>query len=53
MTMLRRSASPTERSLLSLMASVSAVILVTGAALPALPLHIHDGLGFDPFIDCL
>jgi MFS family permease len=50
MTMLQRSASPTDRSLLSLMASVFAVFLVTGAALPALPLHIHDGLGFGPFI---
>lgn len=32
------------------MASVFAVFLVTGAALPALPLHIHAGLGFGPFI---
>ncbi|WP_246674659.1 arabinose transporter [Mesorhizobium sp. B4-1-3] len=50
MTMLQRSASPTDRSLLSLMASVFAVFLVTGAVLPALPLHIHEGLGFGPFM---
>lgn len=49
MTMSQRSASPADRSLLSLMASVFAVFLVTGAALPALPLHIHDGLGFGSF----
>nr|WP_234943700.1 arabinose transporter [Sinorhizobium meliloti] len=50
MTMLPRSASPADRSLLALMASVFAVFFVTGAALPALPLHIHDGLGFGPFM---
>ncbi|WP_208620189.1 arabinose transporter [Brucella grignonensis] len=50
MTLLQRSASPTDRSLLPLMASVFAVFLVTGAALPALPLHIHEGLGYGPFI---
>jgi MFS family permease len=32
------------------MSSVFAVFLVTGAALPALPLHIHDGLGLSPFV---
>ncbi|MDF3887605.1 arabinose transporter [Cupriavidus basilensis] len=42
-------ASPTDRPLLSLMACVFTVFLLTGAALPALPLHIHDGLGFGPF----
>jgi MFS family permease len=31
------------------MACVFTVFLVTGAALPALPLHIHDGLGFSAF----
>ncbi|WP_202882708.1 MFS transporter [Sinorhizobium meliloti] len=50
MTMLRRSASSTDRSRLSLMTAVFAVFLVTGAALSALPLHIHDSLGFGPFI---
>ncbi len=50
MTMPQRSASPADRSLLPIMAAVFAVFLVTGAALPALPLHIHDGLGFSPFI---
>jgi MFS family permease len=50
MTMSQRSASPAERSLLSLMASVFAVFLFTGAALPALPLHIHDGLGLGTFM---
>ncbi|BCQ28178.1 MFS transporter (plasmid) [Caballeronia sp. NK8] len=44
-----RSTSSTNRSLLSLMACVFTVFLVTGAALPALPLHIHDGLGFGTF----
>ena len=39
-----------ERSLLSLMACVLCVFLVTGAALPALPLHIQDGLGFGTFV---
>jgi len=32
------------------MASVFTVFLVTGAALPALPLHINDQLGFGPFM---
>ncbi|WP_185643523.1 arabinose transporter [Burkholderia sp. Bp8990] len=40
---------PIDRTLLSLMACVFAVFLVTGAALPALPLHIHDDLGFSTF----
>lgn len=50
MTLPQRLASPTDRSLLSLMASVFTVFLVTGAALPALPLYIHDNLGFGPFM---
>lgn len=50
MTMSRGAGSLADRSLLSLMASVFAVFLVTGAALPALPLHIHDRLGFGPFM---
>jgi MFS family permease len=41
--------SPMDRTLFSLMACVFAVFLVTGAALPALPLHIHDDLGFGTF----
>ncbi|HEL3862797.1 MFS transporter [Stenotrophomonas maltophilia] len=41
--------SPIDRTLLSLMTCVFTVFLVTGAALPALPLHIHDGLGFSAF----
>jgi len=36
-------------TLLALMASVFAVFLVTGAALPTLPLHIHRDLGFSTF----
>ncbi|WP_241974685.1 arabinose transporter [Paraburkholderia sp. BL17N1] len=39
----------TDRSLLSLMSCVFTVFLVTGAALPALPLHIHHDLGFSTF----
>jgi MFS family permease len=38
-----------ERTLLPLMACVFTVFLVTGAALPALPLHIHDDMGFGTF----
>ncbi|MEX3959422.1 arabinose transporter [Trinickia sp. EG282A] len=38
-----------DRSLLSLMTCVFTVFLVTGAALPALPLHIHRNLGFGTF----
>lgn len=37
------------RTLLALMACVFAVFLVTGAALPTLPLHIHRDLGFSTF----
>ncbi len=50
MTMPQRSVAPTDKSLLSFMASVFTVFLITGAALPALPLHIHDHLGFGPFM---
>ncbi len=45
-----KSKSPTDRSMLALMAAVLVVFLVTGAALPTLPLHIHAGLGFDAFV---
>lgn len=41
--------SPIHRTLPSLMGCVFAVFLVTGAALPALPLHIHGDLGFSTF----
>ncbi|ROR17923.1 putative MFS family arabinose efflux permease [Comamonas sp. BIGb0124] len=41
--------SSSQRSLLSLTCCVFSVFLVTGAALPALPLHIHDGLGLSTF----
>jgi MFS family permease len=50
MTMSQRPVSTADRSLLSLMACVFMVFLVTGAALPALPLHIHDHLGFGAFV---
>lgn len=38
-----------DRSLLPLISCVFTVFLVTGAALPALPLHIHHDLGFGTF----
>ncbi|MCC5091047.1 arabinose transporter [Xanthomonas campestris] len=38
-----------QRIVLGLMCSVFAVFLVTGAALPALPLYIHDDLGLSTF----
>ncbi|MER9871147.1 arabinose transporter [Mesorhizobium sp. M0136] len=37
-------------TLLPIMAAVSAGFLVIGLALPVLPLHVHDGLGFGPFV---
>lgn len=43
------SQAPTARTLLALMACVFSVFLVTGAALPALPLYIHGTLGFSAF----
>ncbi|CAG2153602.1 putative MFS-type transporter YfcJ [Cupriavidus yeoncheonensis] len=49
MNLYQPSAAPTEHTVLSLMACVFAVFLVTGAALPALPLYIHDSLGFSTF----
>ncbi|MGF6369033.1 MFS family permease [Paraburkholderia sp. RAU6.4a] len=45
----QRSTAPSTRSLLSVMASVFTVFLVTGAALPVLPLHVHDDLKFGTF----
>lgn len=47
--MLRLPGLQIDRALPSLMGCVFAVFLVTGAALPALPLHIHDDLGFGTF----
>lgn len=41
--------SSSQRTLLGLMCCVFTIFLVTGAALPALPLHIHDGLGMSTF----
>ncbi len=40
---------PVVSALLPLMAAVFVVFLVTGVALPALPLHVHDGLGLGAF----
>ncbi len=42
-------ARPLVRALLPLMAPVFVVFLVTGVALPALPLHVHDRLGLGAF----
>ena len=36
--------------LMPVMAAVLVVFVITGAALPALPLHIHDNLGFGAFV---
>ncbi|MGX9147787.1 arabinose transporter [Mesorhizobium sp. 128a] len=49
MTMRQRSVTSTSSSLFPLTAAVLVVFLVTGAALPTLPLHIHDRLGYGPF----
>ena len=43
-------ASSVARSLMPVMAAVFVVFLITGAALPALPLYISDDLGFGPFV---
>lgn len=40
---------PSSRTLVVLMGCVFSVFLVTGAALPALPLYIHGKLGFSAF----
>jgi MFS family permease len=37
-------------ALLPLMAVVLIAFLVIGVAMPVLPLHVHDGLGFGPFM---
>lgn len=41
--------SGTMAALAPIMAAVFAAFLLIGLALPVLPLHIHDGLGFGPF----
>lgn len=38
------------RPVLPVMAVVGLFFLTIGMALPVLPLHVHDGLGFDPFV---
>jgi MFS family permease len=38
------------RPVLSLMVVVGLFFLTIGLALPVLPLYVHDGLGFDPFV---
>jgi MFS family permease len=41
---------PTGTALLPIMAAVFAAFLVIGMALPVLPLHLHQGLRFGPFV---
>jgi MFS family permease len=43
-------ASSVVAALLPIMAAVFVAFLVTGLAMPALPLHVHDGLGFGTFV---
>jgi len=40
----------TVTALLPLMAVVLIAFLVIGVAMPVLPPHVHDGLGFGPFM---
>src|SRR5689334_25431885 len=37
-------------ALLPIMAAVFVAFLVTGIAMPVLPLHVHDGLGLGTFV---
>src|SRR3978361_1684954 len=37
-------------SLLPIMGAVFVAFLVIGVAMPVLPLYVHDGLGFGPFV---
>ena len=37
-------------TLLPIMGVVFVAFLVIGAAMPVLPLHVHDGLGFGTFV---
>ncbi len=43
-------ARPVVAGLAPLMAAVFVAFLVIGVAMPVLPLHVHDGLGFGPFM---
>src|SRR3954469_3061238 len=53
---LKRSSAATTRAplsiamLLPIMSSVFVAFLVTGIAMPVVPLHVHDGLGLNTFI---
>ena len=49
---LARGAKPSEvaMALLPLMVVVLVVFLITGFAIPVLPLHVHQGLGFGTFV---
>src|SRR6266404_7265143 len=49
---LARGAKPSEvaMALLPLMVVVLVVFLITGFAVPVLPLHVHQGLGFGTFV---
>ncbi|WP_436170960.1 MFS transporter [Mesorhizobium sp. LjNodule214] len=50
-TPLTQSAKPSVfMELLPIMATVLVAFLVIGIALPVLPLHVHNGLGYGPFI---
>jgi len=43
-------ARPVVTALLPIMAAVFVAFLVTGLAMPVLPLHVHDGLGLGAFV---
>lgn len=43
-------ARPVVAALLPIMAAVFVAFLVTGLAMPVLPLHVHDGLGLGTFV---
>lgn len=45
-----RAPRPVAGALLPLLAVVLVAFLVIGIALPVLPLHVHDGLGYGPFM---
>src|SRR5260221_2014587 len=42
--------APVTTALLPIMAVVVAVFLVVGIAVPVIPLHVHQGLGFGAFV---
>src|SRR4051794_33540591 len=50
MTVAANSRQSVNLTLLPVMAAVMAGFLVIGVALPVLPLHVHDGLGFGTFV---